>query len=176
MLAVGVSRGWRQTLQKTSAAVAALVVLVSVFGVSLASRVPLHVLQFVVGLALLLFGLAWLREAAAFDRLVGRLASERRPGRRFDDVAFVAAFKGVFLEDLGVEWPGSELAVLYIAAAYSMASLVAFRLLARPAGEPQRSVPKRSLGRSLEPGGRSGRRAGVGGPPAAGKDGLGEDA
>ena len=248
VLAVGVSRGWRQALQGTLAAVAALIVLVSVFGVSLASRIPLHVLQFVVGLALLLFGLSWLRKAvaravgrrplrdepAAFDRLVGRLASEHRPRRQFDSVAFVAAFKGVFLEGLevtiiaitfgaaarqlwvafasagvavagvavlgmivqrplarvpenamklgvglvlssfgtfwvveglGVGWPGSELAVLYIAAAYSMASLVAVRLLARPNGEPQRSVPKRTRG--LESGDRSGRRAGVGGSPAA---------
>ena len=97
VLAVGVSRGWRQALQGTSAAVAVLVVLVSVFGVSLATSVPLHLLQFVVGLALLFFGLSWLRkavaraaarrpyrdEAAAFDRLVGRLADDNRPGRRF---------------------------------------------------------------------------------------------
>ena len=97
VLAVGVSRGWRQALQGTSAAVAVLVVLVSVFGVLLATSVPLHLVQFVVGLALLFFGLSWLRkavaraaarrpyrdEAAAFDRLVGQLADDNRPGRRF---------------------------------------------------------------------------------------------
>lgn len=73
-------------------------------------------LQFVVGLGLLLFGLQWLRKAvaraagrrpkrdeeAAFDRLVGRLAGGRRQGRDFDSVAFALAFKGVFLEGLEV--------------------------------------------------------------------------
>lgn len=252
VLAVGVSRGWRQTLQGTLAAVAALVVLVSVFGVSLATRVPLHLLQLVVGFALLLFGLSWLRKAvaraanrkphrdetAAFDGLVGRLAGDGRQGRGFDTVAFVAAFKGVFLEGLevaiiaitfgaaarqlwvafasagvavagvtvvgvvvhrplarvpenamklgvglllssfgtfwvveglGVEWPGSELAVLYIAATYSIASLVAVRLLARPAGESPKSVPERSQG--PEHGDLSGEQPGVRGSSTAGEDG-----
>ncbi len=114
VLAVGISRGWRQALQGALAALTVLVLLVAVFGVSLATRVPLHLLQLVVGLGLLLFGLLWLRkavaraaglrphrdEAAAFDRIAGSLASGRGSGRGFDAVAFVAAFKGVFLEGL----------------------------------------------------------------------------
>ena len=214
VLAVGVSRGWRSTLQGASAAIVVLVLLVVVFGTSLATAVPLHLLQFVVGLGLLLFGLQWLRKAvaraagwrphrdeeAAFDRLVGRLAGGRRQGHDFDSVAFALAFKGVFLEGLeaaiiaitfgaaaqrlwvafasagvatvgvillglivhrplsrvpenamklgvglllssfgtfwvveglGGEWPGSELAVLYITAAYSVAAFVVVRLLVR---------------------------------------------
>ena len=214
VLAVGVSRGWRQALQGALSALAVLVVLVAIFGVSLATRVPLHLLQFVVGLGLLLFGLSWLRkavsraaglrpyrdEAAAFDGLVGRLKIGRGSGRPFDSVAFVATFKGVFLEGLeaaiiaitfgaaaerlgvafasagaavavvallgvivhrplarvpenamklgvglllssfgtfwvveglGFEWPGSELAVLYIAAAYTAATFLIIRLLSR---------------------------------------------
>ena len=104
VLAVGVSRGWRQALQGALAAIAVLVLLVAVFGTSLATAVPLHLLQFVVGLGLLLFGLSWLRkavaraaglrpyrdEAAAFDGLVGRLKIGRGSGRPFDSVAFVA--------------------------------------------------------------------------------------
>jgi Ca2+/H+ antiporter, TMEM165/GDT1 family len=258
VLAVGTSRGWRQALQGAVSALAALVLLVVISGVSLATTVPLHLLQFVVGVGLLLFGLSWLRkavlraaelkpyrdEAAAYDGLVGRLTGDYRArAGTFDAVAFTAAFKGVFLEGLeaaiivitfgvaaqqlwvafvsagvafagvavlglivhrplsrvpenamklgvgillssfgtfwvveglGVEWPGSELAVLYIAAAYSMASLAAVRLLTRPAREFQRSVPKRSRG--LKPGDPSGRRAGAGGSPAAGEDGWREDA
>ncbi len=215
VLAVGVSRGWRSTLEGASAAIVLLVLLVAVFGTSLATAVPLHLLQFVVGLGLLLFGLQWLRKAvaraagrrpkrdeeAAFDRLVGRLAGGRRQGRDFDSVAFALAFKGVFLEGLevaiiaitfgaaaqqlwvafasagvatvgvivlgvivhrplsrvpenamklgvglllssfgtfwvveglGGEWPGSELAVLYITVVYSVAALATIRLLSRP--------------------------------------------
>jgi uncharacterized membrane protein len=225
VLAVGVSRGWRATLQGASAALAVLILLVAVFGVSLATRVPLHLLRFVVGIALLIFGLSWLRkaiaraaglrhhrdEAVAFDRLVSRLAGGRASGQRLDPVAFVAAFKGVFLEGLeaaiiaitfgaaarqlpvaflsagaavilvailgvivhrpltrvpenalklgvglllssfgtfwvveglGGEWPGSDLAVLYIAAAYSAAAFLIVRLLGRwngvPTGGPER--------------------------------------
>lgn len=53
VLAVGVSRGWRSTLEGASAATVLLVSLVVVFGTSLAA-VPLHLLQFVVGLGLLI--------------------------------------------------------------------------------------------------------------------------
>src|ERR671932_1648310 len=65
VLAVGASRGWRATLQGASAAFVVLVVLVAVFGTSLATEVPLHLLQFVVGLGLLILGLSWLRKAVA---------------------------------------------------------------------------------------------------------------
>ena len=231
VLAVGVSRGWRQALQGALSALAVLVLLVAVFGVSLATKVPLHLLQFVVGLGLLVFGLSWLRKAvsraagrrpkrdevAAFDRLVGRMPDGRRPGRRRDPVAFAAAFKGVFLEGLeaaiiaitfgaaaqrlwvafasagaavvgvallgvivhrplsrvpenamklgvgvllssfgtfwvveglGGEWPGSEFAVLYITAAYSVAALLVVRLLASPAKGMGRHDVSADSGRS----------------------------
>jgi uncharacterized membrane protein len=115
VLAVGVSRGWRPALQGAALAGAVLVVLVALFGPALATEVPLRALRLVVGLALLVFGLGWLRkavaraagrrprrdEAAAYDRLVGRLMGSRRSGwRRLDPLAFVAASKGVFLEGL----------------------------------------------------------------------------
>ncbi len=61
VLAVGVGRGWRQALQRALSALVVLVLLVAVFGASLATMVPLHLLQFVVGLGLLLFRLSWLR-------------------------------------------------------------------------------------------------------------------
>jgi uncharacterized membrane protein len=225
VLAVGVSRGWRQALQGALSALVVLILLVAAFGVSLATKVPLHLLQFVVGLGLLVFGLSWLRkavsraaglrphrdEAAAFDRLVGRLTTSRGSGRPFDSVAFVAAFKGVFLEGLeaaiiaitfgaaaqrlwvafasagaaalgvvlglivhrplarvpenvmklgvgvllssfgtfwvveglGAGWPGSEFAVLYIAAAYSAAALASAWLLTRSTKEGLGGRPSR---------------------------------
>jgi uncharacterized membrane protein len=205
-----------------------LVLLVAVFGTSLATMLPLNLLQLVVGLGLLLFGLSWLRkaisravgvrpyrdEAAAFERLVGRLKIGRGPVGRFDAVAYVAAFKGVFLEGLeaaiiaitfgaaqrlwvafasagvavavvvllgvivhrplvrvpenamklgvgvllssfgtfwvvegfGGEWPGSELAVAYVAAAYSVATFLIVRLLARSTASHSDGDDGRSFG------------------------------
>jgi uncharacterized membrane protein len=214
VLAVGVSRGWRDTLQGATLALAVPVLLVAIFGTSLATEVSLPLLRFVVGLGLLIFGVSWLRKAvaraagrrprrdekAAFQKLVQKLAIDRQPRRRFDPVAFVAAFKGVFLEGLeaaiiaitfgaaagqlpvaflsagaavvlvvllgvivhrplarvpenamklgvglllssfgtfwvveglGGDWPGSELAILYIVGAYSAATFLIVRLLVR---------------------------------------------
>jgi uncharacterized membrane protein len=232
VLAVGVSRGWRQALQGALSALVVLILLVAAFGVSLATKVPLHLLQFVVGLGLLVFGLSWLRkavsraaglrphrdEAAAFDRLVGRLTTSRGSGRPFDSVAFVAAFKGVFLEGLeaaiiaitfgaaaqrlwvafasagaaalgvavlglivhrplarvpenamklgvgvllssfgtlwvveglGAGWPGSEFAVLYIAAAYSAAALASAWLLPRSTKKALEADPRDERGNRI---------------------------
>jgi Ca2+/H+ antiporter, TMEM165/GDT1 family len=159
VLAVGVSRGWRQALQGALAAIAVLVLLVAVFGTSLATAVHLHLLQFVVGLSLLLFGLQWLRKAvartagrrpkrdevAAFDRLVGRMADSRRPGRRRDPVAFAAAFKGVFLEGLEAAIIaitfGAAAQRLWVAFASAGAAVVGVALLGVIVHRPLSRVP-----------------------------------
>jgi uncharacterized membrane protein len=243
VLAVGVSRGWRPALQGAATAGAILTLLVALFGTALA-KVPLDPLRLVIGIALLLFGLQWLRkaiaraagrrpprdESAAFERLVGRLTGNH-PGRRLDPIAFVAAFKGVFLEgleaaiiaitfgatarqlptalisagaavafvallgtivhrpltrvpenllklgvgvllssfgtfwiveSLGGEWPGSDFAVLYVAAAYSAATFLIIRLLARSTeGASSSSTTEDSPGsatdvRTLQRGGADG--------------------
>lgn len=121
VLAVGVSRGWRSALQGTAAAVAALVLVVGVFGTALATQVPLQLLHLLIGITLLLVGLQWLRkavaraagvrahrnEAASFDRAVRRLSDGASASRKHDPVAFVASFKGVFIE-------GMEAAVVVI--------------------------------------------------------------
>ena len=212
VLAIGVSRGWRSTLQGVVVALAALILLIALFGSALATVVPLGLLRLIVGFGLLVFGLQWLRkaieraagrrphrdEAATFDRLLGRMSRGAAKERQLDAVAFTAAFKGVFLEGLeaaiivvtfgatagqlpvafasggvalvsvallglivhrpltripentlklgvglllssfgtfwlveglGVEWPGSELAILGITAAYLLLTLLVIRLL-----------------------------------------------
>ena len=224
VLAIGVSRGWRSTLQGAVVALSALILLIVLFGSTLATVVPLGLLRLIVGFGLLVFGLQWLRkaieraagrrphrdEAATFDRLLGRMSRGSTKERQLDAVAFAAAFKGVFLEGLeaaiivvtfgatanqlpvayasggvalisvallgvivhrpltripentlklgvglllssfgtfwlveglGVEWPGSELAILGITAAYLLVTLLIIRLLSHSAkGEANRSL------------------------------------
>jgi len=117
VLAVGVSRGWRSTLQGVAAGLLALTVIVAALGPAL-TLVPLDALRLVVGGLLLVFGLGWLRKAilraSGFKALhdedaiyVGQLAAARGAGRTRralveDWYAFTLSFKGVLLEGLEV--------------------------------------------------------------------------
>lgn len=116
VLAVGTVRGWRPAFLGTSAALAVLAVIVVLLGPML-DRVPLHLLQFVIGVLLLLFGLRWLRKAilraagyialhdeeSEFTKETAYLqgaARQRKP--HLDWLAGLAAFKAVMLEGLEV--------------------------------------------------------------------------
>jgi uncharacterized membrane protein len=113
VVAVGHTRGWRSALEGTGVALLALGALIAIFGPALV-RVPLNPLRLVVGSVLLIFGLQWLRKAilrasgyigmhdedAIYEKTVAALRADGAPVGR-DRVAFVVAFKGVFLE--GVE-------------------------------------------------------------------------
>ena len=117
VLAVGVSRRWRDAVIGAVAAVVVLAVVAALVGPVLLAALPLDLLQTVVGVALLLFGLEWLRKGVL--RLAGRRApsdslkeylEEREamealpppaPGKP-DWPARVVAFKGVALEGLEV--------------------------------------------------------------------------
>jgi uncharacterized membrane protein len=114
VLAVGTTRGWRSAATGAVAGVALLAILVFAFGPAL-SRIPLGILQAVVGAMLVFFGLRWLRkavlryagiialhdEAKIYERRVGSLrADAARPG--FDWVGTGTAFNAVLLEGLEV--------------------------------------------------------------------------
>ncbi len=114
VVAVGHTRGWRSAMEGTGVALLALTALVVALGPAL-TRVPLSALRLVVGGVLLIFGMKWLRKAilrasglkalhdedAIYAETVAELeALADRPDR--DRVAFVMAFKGVFLEGLEV--------------------------------------------------------------------------
>ncbi len=114
VLAVGVTRGWRSAGWGVTAALAALTVIVVILGPAL-SQIPLDALRLVVGTALLIFGLQWLRKAvlratglkAKHDEdaiYAEEIALLRAHGSRPADdwYAFTVAFKGVFLEGLEV--------------------------------------------------------------------------
>ncbi len=122
VLAVGVTRGWRAPLAGTAAAVLTLAVVIAVVGVALATVVPEHLLQVVVGTLLLLFGLRWLRrsilrfagivalhdEELVYQRQVRELRAQGLRRTEWDWVGTVVAYKAVLLE-------GTEVAFIVIA-------------------------------------------------------------
>jgi uncharacterized membrane protein len=116
VLAVVALRGWRPAVTGTAAALAALAAMVLALG-PLLDRVPLHDLQLVIGILLLLFGLGWLRKAtlraagiialhdedAIFARETAELGAEvARQQASHDWIAGMTAFKAVLLEGLEV--------------------------------------------------------------------------
>lgn len=114
VLAVGHTRGWRSAFEGVAAALVALGALVAIFGPALV-HVPLSALRLIVGGVLLIFGMQWLRKAilrssglkamhdedAIYKEKVAELQALGHSVNR-DRVAFVMAFKGVFLEGLEV--------------------------------------------------------------------------
>jgi uncharacterized membrane protein len=117
VLAAGITREWRSTLQGMAAALAALAVVTAAIGPAV-GYLPLTPLRLVVGALLAVFGLQWLRkavlratgykalhdEASAYQREVAAAQAATRQSRRGvnDWYAFTLAFKGVLLEGLEV--------------------------------------------------------------------------
>ncbi len=162
VLAVGVTRGWRDALLGAALALAVLAGLVLAFGPGLA-RVPLHDLQLVVGVLLLLFGLRWLRkailrsagkipmrdEAAAFAKSTAALRGAGRPGGGWDRVAVVAAFQIVMLEGTEVVFiviaVGAAGGLLLPAATGALAALLVVVLLGAALRQPLSQIPENAL-------------------------------
>ena len=116
VLAVGTLRGWRPAALGTVVALGVLGGLTVMLG-PLLELVPLHLLQLVVGVLLLLFGMGWLRKAilraagiiplhdedAIFASEAAQLAKSRdRQRTSLEWIAGLTAFKAVLLEGLEV--------------------------------------------------------------------------
>lgn len=117
ILASGITRGWRSTLEGTALALVVLAAIVAVLGPALVNFVPIDLIRLVVGFFLLIFGLQWLCKAilrasgykalhdetsiyAAETAMLRQAGGKQGSGR--DAVAFAVSFKGVFLEGLEV--------------------------------------------------------------------------
>ncbi len=116
VLAVANVRGWRPAGLGALCGLGLLAVIVLALG-PLLNRVPLHLLQFLIGILLLLFGMRWLRKAIlraaglvplhdetkAFAQETELLREQaRRREARLDWVAGLASFKAVLLEGIEV--------------------------------------------------------------------------
>ncbi|HEY5104820.1 MAG TPA: hypothetical protein VII65_07225 [Acidimicrobiales bacterium] len=114
VVAVGHTQSWRSALEGVGAALVALGVLIAAIGPAL-GHFPITSLRLIIGGVLLVFGMQWLRKAllrssglkakhdedAIYQKMVSELKSEGEGPAR-DRVAFVMAFKGVFLEGMEV--------------------------------------------------------------------------
>jgi uncharacterized membrane protein len=116
VLAVASVRGWRPAGMGAVAGLALLALIVLALGPIL-DQIPLHALQLVIGVLLLLFGMRWLRKAIlraagvialhdetlAFATETAELRDQaRREEARLDWLAGLASFKAVVLEGLEV--------------------------------------------------------------------------
>jgi len=115
VLAAGVVRGWRPALIGTAAGLVTLAAIVALFGPAIAA-IPIRYLQIVVGTALLLFGIRWIRkailrsagivalhdESAIYAEQAGALQDSPNPTRPWDAVAMLTAYKAVVLEGIEV--------------------------------------------------------------------------
>jgi uncharacterized membrane protein len=112
VLAVSSVRGWRPAAVGALAGLGLLAIIVVALG-PLLGQVPIHALQLVIGVLLLLFGMRWLRKAILRNAGIIPLHDEdaafaasttelRQHQSRLDWLAGLASFKAVLLEGLEV--------------------------------------------------------------------------
>jgi len=165
VFAVGHTRGWRSAFEGVAAALVALSALVAVFGPALI-HVPLTWLRLVVGGVLLIFGMQWLRKAilrssglkakhdedAIYQETVAELESSA-PGVNRDRIAFVMAFKGVFLEGLEVVITvltlGTSAHRLGLAAVTAAVALILVAIIGAVVAKQLSSVPENAMKMSV---------------------------
>jgi len=161
VLAVGVTRSWRPALTGAALALAVLAALVVAFGPLLA-LVPITVLQFVVGVLLVLFGMRWLRKAIlrgagiialrdeelAFSEETATL-QQQASDRRADYLAGLAAFKAVLLEGVEVVFiviaVGAAHGQTLYASLGALAAFILVMLIGLAVHRPLARVPENAL-------------------------------
>jgi len=162
VLAVGVTRGWRDVATGVSAAVVCLVAVVAALGPAL-THLPINTLRLVIGGLLLVFGLQWLRKAilragglkalhdedAIYQRELAELRAAGGGRGPLDWYGFTVAFKGVFLEGLEVAFIvvtfGAAQGHLGVAALGAAAALVVVLAVGFAVHRPLSRVPENTL-------------------------------
>jgi Ca2+/H+ antiporter, TMEM165/GDT1 family len=162
VLAVGFVRGWRGSLTGAGVGLVALVSLTAALGPAL-TRIPLNIIQVVVGGLLLLFGLRWLRKAILRGAGVIPLhdeaitfTNETESLRRFDStlatfdtIAIATSFKIVVLEGMEVVFIviaiGAGGGLLVPAAVGAVAALILVIVLGFVLHRPLAVVPENAL-------------------------------
>jgi Ca2+/H+ antiporter, TMEM165/GDT1 family len=164
VLAVGSVRGWRSPLAGAASALAVLGAVVAALGPAL-TRIPLHLVQLVVGAMILLFGLRWLRKAilraagliplhdeqAAFQKEAAAMRKgSPGGGRNFDKLAFAAAFNITMLEGtevvfIVVAFGAGGSGLLLPASLGAVAALVVIVALGLVLHRPLARVPENTL-------------------------------
>ncbi|MDH2341471.1 MULTISPECIES: TMEM165/GDT1 family protein [unclassified Bradyrhizobium] len=163
VLAVAIVRGWRPAGLGALAGLAVLALIVVALG-PLLGHVPLRLLQFVIGILLLLFGMRWLRkailraagviplhdEATAFATETAELREQaRRNEARLDWIASLTTFKAVLLEGLEVVFIvialGAGRGLLVAASAGAVAACLAVALVGLIVHRPLSRVPENTL-------------------------------
>jgi len=163
ILAVATLRGWRPAVLGTVSALAVLGAIVFALG-PLLDHVPLHMLQFVVGVLLLLFGIGWLRKAALrsagvialhdedaiFVREVAQLSNESmRKQVSLDWMAGITAFKAVLLEGLEVVFiviaVGAGRGLLWAASVGALAACGLVFIIGAFVHKPLSRIPENTL-------------------------------
>jgi Ca2+/H+ antiporter, TMEM165/GDT1 family len=163
VLAVATIRGWRPALMGAGAGLALLVVIVLALGPVL-NRIPIRVLQLVIGVLLLLFGLRWLRKAIlrsagiialhdeelAFKAETAELQAEAKlKHTHLDWLAGLAAFKAVVLEGLEVVFiviaVGAGRNLLWPASLGALAACVLVLAVGAIVHKPLARVPENTL-------------------------------
>jgi uncharacterized membrane protein len=163
VLAVGTLRGWRPAILGTLAGLALLTGLVLVFG-PLLGQIPIEVLQLVVGVLLLLFGMGWLRKAALraagaiplhdedaiFAAEMAQLSEEaRRRQANLNWAAGITVFKAIVLEGLEVVFiviaVGAAPGLLVPAAVGALAACLLVLAIGAMLHRPLSRVPENTL-------------------------------
>ena len=162
ILAVGTVRGWRDTLSGAAAALGVLLAVVATFGAALA-RIPLGMLQTVIGALLLLFGLRWLRKAILRAARVlpcrdeaAVFASQMTAMRHhlaaagWDGIAFGTAFQITMLEGIEVVFivvaiGASGAGLLLPASLGALAALLLVLALGMVVHRPLSRIPENGL-------------------------------
>jgi len=163
VLVVATLRGWKPAVLGTGAALATWAAVVIILG-PLLDRVSLHLLQLVIGVLLLLFGIGWLRKAslraggvlplhdedAIFAKESAQLTADiKRQQTSQDWIAGIAAYKAVLLEGLEVIFiviaVGAGRGMLWPASLGALAACALVLVVGAIAHRPLSNVPENTL-------------------------------